>query len=540
MFEQTEDGERRDAGGEESAQMSVNWERLNGDTNRFAVGLAFLPDPDDGAGVDVDTAISWGTLELWAGGQNLCVHTDQGETLTRVHWYLLPVLEWLAESWDPLLHEERLPVRNSGDDAASALFETRFATSLKHGDRALRPELEWYTWYRRHALRAARDGGLFPNLYVRRYRDQIELSWDDAPLPGTPPGFNFAATRGTVRLKPLEVAEPLYETVTAAVSALVSRAPASTRVRQLAERLDGLRLGDRRERRVAWLAGLPVSDPAQAPSGELTAAWGQVTERIRTVGSEGAARAALAVDASPLVITGSCQAALLFGAVAPTVTGDDVQALADVLIQQYEEGGGTQANWSFARPASLTLDEPAWQQGYDLAEELHDELQLNGSWIDIEAVLDQLGIVVLHRSFADLHIRAISLVGPHHVPTVVVNDRFLYGVAPPTRRFTLTHELCHLLFDRGAGQRLAVASGPWAPRGIEQRANAFAAMFLMPLELVERAAARISEPLTSIAGVRAVAQALGVGARAAVEHLYHLLLIDEPDRDSLVARLRSD
>jgi Zn-dependent peptidase ImmA (M78 family) len=32
--------------------------------------------------------------------------------------------------------------------------------------------------------------------------------------------------------------------------------------------------------------------------------------------------------------------------------------------------------------------------------------------------------------------------------------------------------------------KLAMATGPWAPRDLEKRANAFAAMFIMPTDLV--------------------------------------------------------
>ena len=51
------------------------------------------------------------------------------------------------------------------------------------------------------------------------------------------------------------------------------------------------------------------------------------------------------------------------------------------------------------------------------------------------------------------------------------------------------HELCHLLHDRSFGSRLVIVSGPWAPRAIEQRANAFAAWLLMPPSLVTLAIA---------------------------------------------------
>lgn len=89
--------------------MSVRWERFSGDTSKFALKVAFHADPDEGAAMDADTAASWGAMQVWVDGVNLCSHVDQGETLQSSHWYVLPILEWLVSSWEPLLHEERLP-----------------------------------------------------------------------------------------------------------------------------------------------------------------------------------------------------------------------------------------------------------------------------------------------------------------------------------------------------------------------------------------------------------------------------------------------
>ena len=65
------------------------------------------------------------------------------------------------------------------------------------------------------------------------------------------------------------------------------------------------------------------------------------------------------------------------------------------------------------------------------------------------------------------------------------------------RRFTLAHELCHLIHDRGYGARLAIASGPWAPADVEQRANAFAAMLLdARMHLVAQAVKSLAQSVT--------------------------------------------
>jgi hypothetical protein len=109
--------------------MTVRWERFTGSTDIFAVRIAFTPDPDIGAAADPEESASWGSFQLWARGQNLCAHVDQGEVLQSTHWYMLPLLEWLADNWNALLHEEKLPNRNSADTAVDALSTTRFAPS---------------------------------------------------------------------------------------------------------------------------------------------------------------------------------------------------------------------------------------------------------------------------------------------------------------------------------------------------------------------------------------------------------------------------
>ena len=68
------------------------------------------------------------------------------------------------------------------------------------------------------------------------------------------------------------------------------------------------------------------------------------------------------------------------------------------------------------------------------------------------------------------------------------------------RRFTLAHELCHLLVDRDKGARLAIVSGPWAPLDVERRANAFAAALLMPEAAVAKAVAHATASIDEIEG----------------------------------------
>jgi Zn-dependent peptidase ImmA (M78 family) len=93
--------------------------------------------------------------------------------------------------------------------------------------------------------------------------------------------------------------------------------------------------------------------------------------------------------------------------------------------------------------------------------------------------------------------------------------------------------------DRLAGAELALVSGPWAPRAIEQRANAFAAELLMPHALVGRAyASHGSNPRWgSYEELLEAAKTLDVSPDALSNHLYNQRFIDIAERDALRAQL---
>ena len=164
--------------------MARQREIMVGSRDRFAVKIAFQTDPDRGRAATREYSISWGAIEVWANGHNLCRHVEQGESIDAAHWYLLPILRWLASNWDFLLHEERLPGRNAARDAWISMQRTAEPPPVLPEDAAEQWEIGWHNWWERHALQAAREGGLVPNLFVRRWRDLIELSWGDSPIAG--------------------------------------------------------------------------------------------------------------------------------------------------------------------------------------------------------------------------------------------------------------------------------------------------------------------------------------------------------------------
>jgi hypothetical protein len=127
--------------------MSILWEKFVGDTEQFGLRLSFQKDPDHGRGATREESLSWGSFQIWVEGQNLCAHREEGEYTESVHWYLLPLLKWLAANLDALLHEERLPASNAGQDSWSSPRATRVPPSSLGEERQESWEEEWQSWW---------------------------------------------------------------------------------------------------------------------------------------------------------------------------------------------------------------------------------------------------------------------------------------------------------------------------------------------------------------------------------------------------------
>ena len=514
--------------------MATRWERLAGDTSVFALRVAFSSDPDEGRGVEPETSLSWGSFQIWVEGRNLCAHLEEGERIDSVHWYLLPIIEWFVRNWNPLLHEERLPVRNDGDTAWTSLRATRFPPPAIENDEEKASEWEaaWQNWWARHAIRSASEGGLFPDIILRRVRDSVEVSWGPAPGEGTPYHFSFLESeKGATRLPPHQVAEPLHEVMSSASEYLLSLNPDDHRLKTLCKDLQALQSQASPGPRLMWLAGLGMDEDT------VRTGWQRIRGSLSKV-VEAPRRAMLDVpDESPLVIIGSCHAALMFGSLAPDVSKEDVEALARTMVELYSPEGERETIRAICRSAPVEESgSTSWSQGYELAEELHEWLDMRfvtEDSVHVRRMIKHLGVTAGELKLSDEKIRGVAVVGPQHRAGVFVNTRHEANAYLSGTRFTLAHELCHLLFDREAGSRLAMASGPWAPRDVERRANAFAAMLLMPRDLVQRTVSTVTVRLDTVEGIGQVANRLRAGFLATLRHLTNLGFIDETEQERI-------
>lgn len=494
------------------------FQRLAGDTNTFAFKLDFDRDPDGGNGAALDDSASWGSFQIWVRGRNLCAHWEDGEEVSDVHWYLLPMLEWLVENWNSLFHESRLPSRSTRDNAWEGLKHAIERLELEEAE-----ESRLFDWKERHSLSASRDGGLFPDIVLRRLGSMIEVSWGECFRTGTPSHYRFFESQGHDVFEPEVVARPVYDVVFDAVEHLKERCGESKRILRLQQTLSALKDPSHKPLRVALLAGL--GDTIEG----MTKNWNRIVDRIRSRLSERAGDL-LQSPETDLVITGSCDAALMFGSASPALSNSDLLSLADALIDAFLPGGEPETVRGFVlnRPYE-SICEP-WSEGYSLARELLEKLSISPEKvdsIDVRDITESLHIRLSELSLDDRELRAVAFAGEHHRPTILLNPNHPTNRYPSGRRFSIAHELCHVLFDRSYGNSLAIVSGPWAPMAVEKRANAFAAMLLMPMPLIMKYARSLNIALASEEGVGKLATALNVSYTSLVHHLLNMGILDE-------------
>ncbi len=131
---------------------------------------------------------------------------------------------------------------------------------------------------------------------------------------------------------------------------------------------------------------------------------------------------------------------------------------------------------------AVTATQMAWEQGYSLARAARPLLPDTHSEgrVEIERVLESLGVQVMKVSLGADVLDAIAVFGKNHGPAILVNEDGRHAQGEMGRRATLCHELCHLLFDREGALPFAEALGPFAPEIPEKRARAFAAELILP------------------------------------------------------------
>jgi len=507
-----------------------------GSRDRFMIELSFEEDPVPHRAT-IEERVSWGALKIWANGFNLSTHYEAGELREAIYWNWWTLLRWLEANWNPLFHEQALPVRNAAEWAAEAMWKINRPETfdLPHGwDAAAEAGVD--AWFRRHCLWSCREGGLLPNVAIRRLLGDVEVSWTNHVPPGAPDHFRFQLTSGGVRLKVAEVAEPLHQFLTHAAEYLAGMANTQDTI-NLVKRTAALNAAQQTMPRLGWLAGFGkrIQDYVQNFRDTLQENVGELTPEV--------AKWFFPEEQTGLFVGGDCQGALMFGAVAPALDDNDRLTLAAAMVHHQTPASKARKFTNLiARLDPPDDQEYPWDQGYELARAWIELCGLSThSVLDMNRHLKSLGVDVKETTLSDKNTSGVALVLEDRAPLVLLNRTcakhtdFAGHEYASGKRFTLAHELCHLLVDRFAGADLALVSGPWAPKAIEQRANAFAAALLMPNAHIDRAYSDLgSDPRSGgYEKLVQVAKSLDVSPDALSHHLYNKNYIGSEEREVL-------
>lgn len=461
-----------------------------GNRATFAIEARLVDDPDP-KGAAAEDVWSFGELRIIVRNRCLTRHTAPEGSRDEVRWYLAPIFRWLSRVWLPLFHEQRPPSLVGSHDNLILRFEQGERVLLDdEGPGASGRRAEMQNWRKRHALWSAAAGGVLPNVWLRRQSDLCEVSFDPGVTVGAPRSFEFQFGRGSVLLDVNIVAQAFYAF---------------------------LRWGHATGRCAGVDLCLPNQDGMNAHEAER---W--------LVGDHLAAFLARAgVRPSPLqdgVISPSSPEVAMFGTVRPDLGVNDARHLLAGLDGARSDAPEPPAVEALIASMSPPTADTAWEQGYDLALrtlEALDAPEAPAGFVDVAEILSRLGIKVEELQVQDVSLRGVAIAGYGFRPTILVNDGARWNRGAAGRRFTLAHELGHIVADRGADRRVAHSSTPWAPETVERRANAFAAMFLMPYRAIDAATAAVGR-VADGPGLARMAWRLGCGRIAVLEHLKNL------------------
>ena len=495
----------------------TDWMRF-GDPATLELGIRWVGDRDPPERRPAEYGWSMGLLTIRVAGVNVTATRLGAKQQLYVGWYLAPFLDWLATNWAVLLHEERLPWPKPGAAPAAIACNRALDEWMTAEDPQGRQHYaNTQDWYFGHGVRSAAAGGIFPDLFIRRLADDIELSWSGLPMSFTQDGLAFESGAGHARLPVHEVAQTIWQMLNWAVS----HPPESPA--RYHDQIAALRT------KVELLRSLEY--PTLARAHVPPTVWERAETAFVAINRADLLEGSRAASGAPYIAERS-PAVAMFGGVSPDLGARDVEYLRDLIVEA-QDGSDS------AKLASLVADRHdsplrvPHQDGHRFADELLEDIaSADSECVDVRAICRNLAIGIQETALETDSIRGVAIAGDGFSPKIAINRTHHFNRNESGKRFTIAHELCHVLFDRTRARRVAHASGgPWAAQGIEQRANAFAAYLLMPRALVLAHLPDANHIGSS--DVQRLASQLRVNESALLSHLCNLGLIDETNKDRL-------
>lgn len=474
-----------------------------GHSQTFALRILPLAGgPEDG---DSAAAATWIALELWVDGRNLTAHTHElDQTVhTALHWPAIHLARWFVRSWNGLYQTARWPIAPVHHACTPREVLRAWDASIAEDDPTDEVLDARDSFVATHFMEAASAGGLVPSVCFSRESDSVIVSWSN--LGARRDGVLFHRAEGRSAID----ARGFASAVRGFVDWVADRLePDSPDRRELGDWLESFELpttaremlwsfsGVDSRKRAALLRRIPDLNELFA----LDPGWDEAGALSRP-------------ELSPIAVA--------FRSVSPSIDAKELLALRAAILGLGSRGSALGMlellSAAVGSPSRLLADH---DQGYQLAESVRSALGNPTDYLDVEGLLVKLGVPTVEVSLSDGQLDGGAVCDETHGPAVFLNPHSPRVSVSWGRRMVLAHELCHLLFDRHRAIPLAVVSGPWAPPGLERRANAFAAELLLP----KRGLARLATKWTGDDLVEQATSTFGVGYQTASWQVENRLL----------------
>ncbi len=289
----------------------------------------------------------------------------------------------------------------------------------------------WQCWASRHSLRSAAEGGILPDVFVQRMEDDLEFSWGDRVQPGAH-AASFVFEDGLERASVDAVAECFRSALEWFLFQQESNE--AEWVNELRERWGEI------GHRPAGLSALSwYLDSGPEPK--------SLTQKF--LGSHDKLKRPLSFT-NEVWLGNLAPEVAMFGDLSPDISGDAAAVLLSEYFNARSDCGQTDLL------SEISMDVPAWtasspwHNGYALALDVLDEIEPEpeASMTKLDHILKLLGIRVREVKLGETGPRGVALSGGDLQATILINLDDVRNSSRGGRRFTLAHELCHILFDR--------------------------------------------------------------------------------------------
>lgn len=460
---------------------------------KFEFQTKWIDFPDE---VELPSQVTW--AELLIHGDDHCLtrnqaRNDKSEIRDFVVGELDGIADWFIENWACLLWEIQTPFPKSPSEESSARWFPSLRDAVSGwqglgGDAAQLAE-----WQSRHTLGHLNSDLALPSIVIVPEMRHIVIEVDDLPRKWDS-DVRFVDEEGERRnsLRLVLRKDVFRRSVMEFVDSIVKRTQASGQFKQWSQWLS-------REWQEAQKREADPGTRLRAMLGEVTA------ERVEKWKAQN--RPDIAIALEELLV--DCR----------RIFDEDEAAAIETIVQERCRTAGKSApKWKQLRKRPQSTI-PAHQQGYELAAIVRDELGLGKQPIlEMSSLLNRLDVRLDDPVPTNLFRTAIlgPQMGEAHLLRSSQNPRMN---KLPSARFAVFAALGRLLWSQGAGAGTMVsgAHGDYSRLLQTQRANAFAAEFLLP----EAALAARSKRQLSEAEILDLAEEYTVSRSAARWHAYN-------------------